>query len=525
MAPKCSSMAVRHYLLLGGAGALVLLSSLASAQVSDPAAVIRSSGLSAPAAGASVTDPAFGVTVRRLTSRGENGGLATAEYPQLQAINADETRVLISTDTDFRVIDLATGTETHVGINLSMPRWHPMEADTLIGFNQRSGNNIQFQHVDLMGNGVFMTRNIVNISNLGYQGLTLGSWEDSSADGRYIAILNQSGGSDQAALIDTVTGQVRAQIDTGGLDWVSASPSGQYLVLQYANRGEGPTSGLVVLDGTSGQLLGHATDHHEHGDLGVDAQGNDVFATIGWTDYCAMGEAPCFSVSPFPDTIERNNLQNRREFSPGIEAYTSCRNLRRGGFCVTSDDYGNPGSGAFGGEIWLNRMSDGAVLRLAHHRTSARSYYTTARPVLSPTGRYIVFTSDWARPNGADQGDLYVIDVSAYLDTFLAGPPPPMDAGVVDTGPNPDPDAGTVQPDAAPAPDAGPDSGPAPDGGVLPRDSGVHPDAAGPAADAGSTVGPRTRGTSGGCTCLKPQTFAPWSILALLGIFLIRRRR
>ncbi len=509
--------------MFGCAGLLGLLSSVGYAQVSDPDQLISSSRLSAPAVGGTVTDPAFGVTVRRLTNRGENGGLATAEYPQLQAINADETRVLVTTETDFRVIDLATGQETHVGIDLSMPRWHPMEADTLIGFNQRSGNNIQFQHVELMGNGVFIARDIVNISDLGFRGLSLGSWEDASADGRYISIMNQERGSDQAALIDTVTGQVGASIDTGGLDWVGVAPSGRYLVLQYTTRGVGPTSGLVILDGSTGQFLGHATDHYEHGDLGVDAQGNDVFATIGWTDYCAEGEAPCFSISPLPDTIERDNLQNRRVFDPPVDCYTSCRNFRRGGFCVTSNDYGSPGVGPFGGEIWLNRMSDGAVLRLAHHRSSARSYYTLVRPVISPTGRYIVFTSDWARPNGADQGDLYVIDLSPYLDTFLAGGPPPMDAGVVDTGTGPRPDGGTP-----PDPDTGTqlDSGPVgtPDGAVLPRDSGVHPDASGGTPDAGRT-GSSTRGTGGGCTCLSPKASAPWAVIALFGLVFFRRRR
>lgn len=518
---------MRHCLLLGCTTLACALPSVSLAQVSDPTRVIPSSGLSAPAAGATVTDPAFAVTIRRLTNRGQNGGLATAEYPQIQAINADETRVLVSTETDYRVMDLATGQDTHVGINLSMPRWHPIDADVLIGFSQRSGNNIQFQHVQLLGGGMAMTTDVVNISALGFRGLTLGSWEDASADGRYIPILNQANGGDQAAIIDTVMGTVRTQISTGGLDWVGVSPSGQYMAVQYANRGTGPTSGLVIHDAATGQALGHATDHHEHGDLGVDAQGQDVFGTVAWTDLCANGEAPCFSVSPLPDAVDTNRLANRRVFDPPVGNYTTCRAHRRGGFCLSSDDYGGPGGAPFRGEIWLNRMSDGAVLRLAHHRSSSGSYYNLVRPVLSPTGRYALYTSDWARPNSSNQADLYVIDLSPYLDTFLVNTPP-ADAGVPeDSGPAPDmgvADAGFIDGgfDEAGQPV---DSGPAPDTGVTPRDSGVHPDGGMSAPDTGRTTttsGPR--GTSGGCTSVNSSDVMVW---ALLGLFLLgglRRR-
>lgn len=501
--------------------ALCATPGLARAQVSDPNRVIGSSGLSAPAAGGTVTDPAFGVTIRRLTDRGENGGLATAEYPQLQAVNADETRILLSTETDYRVMDIATGQVTHQGIGLSMPRWHPMDPDVIIGFNRRSGADVRFQHLELLGGGMAMTRDVVNVSNLGFRSLTLGSWEEASADGRYIPIHNQSGGSDQCAIIDTVMGQVAVEVDTGGVDWVGVSPSGTYMAVQHASRGTGPTNGLVIYDVASGNMLGHATDHHEHGDLGVDSAGNEVFGTVAWTDLCAQGEAPCFSVSPLPDAVESGTLANRRVFDPPVGNYTSCRADRRGGFCLSSDDYGRPGGHPFRGEVWLNRMSDGAVLRLAHHRSSGNSYYTLVRPTLSPTGRYALFTSDWARANASDQADLYLIDLAPFLDAFLAGgPPPPVDAGVVDTGPPPPP------PDAG-FDDAGQpvDSGPAPDSGLVVRDSGVHAAADSGASPNNGDEDPRPRGTRGGCTCASERPRGAWLGLALLGVLGLRGRR
>lgn len=496
---------------------LVLVPSAVLAQVSDPTVTIPLTSLVAPGPGESINDPAFGVSIRRLTGRGQNGGLATAEYPQLQAVNADETRVLVSTETDYRVLDLASGQETHVGIDLSMPRWHPMEPDVLIGFNRRSGANISFQHIELLGGGMAMTTDVVDVSSLGFQGLTLGSWEDASADGRYIPIHNQSGGGDQAAIIDTATGQVRSQVSTGGLDWVGVSPSGQYMALQYSNRGTGPTSGLVIHDAATGLALGHATDHHEHGDLGVDSAGQDVFGTVAWTDLCANGEAPCFSVSPLPDAIEGNRLANRRVFDPPVGNYTTCRAHRRGGFCMSSDDFGAPGAAPFKGELWLNRMSDGAVLRLTHHRSTSSSYYSYVRPTLSPSGRYALFTSDWARPGRTDQADLYVIDLGPYLDSFLAVSPP-QDAGVP-------PDSGRPM-DAAAADSQAPlDVGIGSDAGVLPRDSGVHSDASDGLADSGRVVmSPAPEGTTGGCFCVEGSTRLSFGWLAFFVVLVCFRR-
>jgi hypothetical protein len=100
---------------------------------------------------------------------------------------------------------------------------------------------------------------------------------------------------------------------------------------------------------------------------------------------------------------------------PLVGSYTSCRNERNGGFCVHADDYGRAGQTVYARELWMTRQYDGAVRRVFHHRSSSCGYFNQTRPVISPTGRYIVFSSDWARPNCQGQSDTYLIDLAPLI--------------------------------------------------------------------------------------------------------------
>jgi MYXO-CTERM domain-containing protein len=171
----------------------------------------------------------------------------------------------------------------------------------------------------------------------------------------------------------------------------------------------------------------------------------------------------------------------------------------------------------------LSNTSNGSVLRLMHHRSSACSYYNEPRATLSPTGRYVLFTSDWASPNCSDQGDLYLIDTTPFLDAFLGGIAPPVDAGLPDTGVVPPFDSGV------PFPDVGFDDGGLPiDAGFA--DTGISPDSGGPGpSDAGSADRVIRDGSStprgddddelrGGCGC---DTRAPGSSGSVFGLLLV----
>lgn len=398
-------------LLAAGLGCFA--STEAQAQVDSRTRLLSQRSLTAPRKGSSVVDPTFNVAIKRLTDRGQNHGLATAEYPQLQAFSSDETKILLTTDRGREIIDL-NGNTLYTGLPLKYPRWSPDEPNTLYGFNRTSGGTIYFQQLDLGTSGTWTITNVANVTNLGFTTIDAGCWEDLSKDGRYATLLDQA--NSKVSVLDLWTRGLRSTVRlTADVDWVAVSPSGKYLLIQYVRRGTGTNQGLIAHDASTGAFLGHVTDHYSHGDLGVDESGFDVFQTIAYTDACANGSVACTSVSPLPNAIEAGTRNHLFQMSPLIGSYTSCRNESNGGFCLHGDDNGRAGASPMAKEIWLTRQHDGAVRRLAHHRSSSCSYYIYSRPTISRSGRYVLFTSDWARPNCSDQADTYLIDLRPVL--------------------------------------------------------------------------------------------------------------
>jgi hypothetical protein len=391
-----------------------MVPAVSHAFVDSKTSLVNLRSLTAPRKGASVTDPTFGVSVKRLTDRGQNGGMATAEYPQLQAFNANETKILITTNSGRDIIDL-NGTVLYSNLSLVLPRWHPTNPNTLYAFNAQSGGTIYLQRITLGSAGTITRTNLVNVTALGYSTIDSGCWEDFSATGRYTALLDQA--KTKVSVLDVTYRRLSSTVQLhADVDWVAVSPSARYLLVQYASRGTGPNQGLVVYLASNGSYVGHATEHYDHGDIGKDESGFDVFGTMAYTDECANGSVACMSVSPLPNAIEQGSRNHLVQMPAGIGSYTSCRNHKNGGFCVNADDAGSrAGIAPYAKEIWLTRMYDGATRRLFHHRSSSCGYFNLSRPTISPSGRYVAFSSDWARPNCSGQSDTYLIDLASAL--------------------------------------------------------------------------------------------------------------
>jgi len=73
----------------------------------------------------------------------------------------------------------------------------------------------------------------------------------------------------------------------------------------------------------------------------------------------------------------------------------------------------------FSGDVFLID-ADGAVRRVAHHRSSKYGYWVQPRASLSEDGRYAIFASDWLRgapgwSPGSCRAEAYPIDLSGVL--------------------------------------------------------------------------------------------------------------
>jgi hypothetical protein len=231
----------------------------------------------------------------------------------------------------------------------------------------------------------------------GYTSNTFGPYEGNmSRDGRYIVAqaTRSSDGHLVARVIDITAGAALNIIDLTaagitGLDWVTISASGNYVVA-FDN------SQYTRVWSRAGALLWYWTDmKFGHYDLELDAAGNDL----------AFGaEASGTYAKRF---VTRNLATGAiTAISPATSFnwHASARDITRPGwgYAATNDLLG-----PVAGELYAIK-TDGTVERFAHHRAINQAYNDAPHPVPSPDGRRIAFSSNWGTAGGAIQA--YVMD-------------------------------------------------------------------------------------------------------------------
>jgi hypothetical protein len=207
------------------------------------------------------------------------------------------------------------------------------------------------------------------------------------------------------------------------------------LSIEFAHDGSEPEQGLRLWDG--GKLV-HLQDTTNHYDTGYDGEGNSVFIQVGRSSTLAGETNPCPSgwgldVRPLIqldsaicllDGQPAAHISYRGDKSQPWAAISFFDERKAGPELVNS----NPGFQApsqsnwklYEDEIVLARLDGGATYRLAHARSrSAEEYWGQPHAAISRDGKYVVFTSSMAYPNGCPANmytpnectDVYLIKV------------------------------------------------------------------------------------------------------------------
>ena len=186
--------------------------------------------------------------------------------------------------------------------------------------------------------------------------------------------------------------------------------SGRYVFWDTATSGKGSFRDPATMALVRNSLLG--TD--EHGDLGIDANGNDFWATVSF-DEGPGGASGALLVEwvasntwttiiggakgdPYPPS---GTLISAKAFkNPGWVAVACIGNKN---LVPTYQDQ----------EIMVANVNTGKVGRVCHHRTGGGSqgYWAQPNVTLSPRGTRIAFPSDW---NGGTTVDTYVVHLPTY---------------------------------------------------------------------------------------------------------------
>ena len=337
-----------------------------------------------PARGEMLPFNEFGTRAVRMTERGMFGSASARhhhQYSRRQAWNADETLL----DLRGGIVNAADHSVVLYNPPLSSERnWsnsnpdliyairHSPKPNELVAFSVKSGQYDVLFHFDQ------------------HEKCTIGEHEGNlSNDDRYVLIVCADSGNKRSLISfdiaeRRVMGQTEARKD---LNWASFTQSGRYVVVENNQPNTGLEQQLIRYspDLTKSKVL---TNDRNHGDLGIDKNGEDVFVMINRVrlSYIVIS------------TGERVELGIANRSNPVGHGHVSCRNIHRPGWCFLSSY-----DGAFGAFRLDDSDGSDAFEQWGHHYSSSNSYDAQPKASASPSGRQAIFTTDWGGSQGCQR--------------------------------------------------------------------------------------------------------------------------
>lgn len=332
-----------------------------------------------------------GMKLTRVTQNsvfGVSNGNARHSYSKRQVFNADETLM----DMAGKLIDTRTYAITEGYIPMGNERaWSETDPDTLIGVRFAPEPNLLASY-NVKKDQLTELRQFSD-----YRQCRMGHGEGnpSQRGDRVLLVCSDGDGGTETAVSydidkDKVLGTLKLHKN---YNWGSFSRSGDYIIIENSHWSS-PTRELLRYNpDLSGRKL--LTTYVEHGDLGFDENGDDVYVMIAW-DYIYYirikdGRQVNLGISDNKNTIGFGHISCRATQRPGW-CYFSANDEHRLGAVRIAQDGNTPYTdtrdrtvypGASQVEIW------------GYHRTSAATYDAQAKASVSPSGRRLVYTSDW----------------------------------------------------------------------------------------------------------------------------------
>ncbi len=383
---------------------------------------------SKPSVGATLAEPKFGTTMRRLTdARGSGIASILPQYSKRQAWNADQSYLLLFTgDGTARLYDGTTYTflKTLDELGGEDVFWHPTNPSIIY----YSAENVLYSY-DV---GTETSTAIHTFD--GYTWANTRGEGNMSRDGRYDAFVGQVYDTDTHfkdilvydLLLDSIVSKIALPTVLSDFDWVSISPLGNYVVVDYATMDTGRYQGIEIYDRNLNFIWQKGLGAG-HSDLAVDADGNEVLIMAYYDGDLNSGIVKKFRLS---DGVTTSLL----ELSPDFDLHISCRNESRREWCFIStfDAEGRLTDDSvswlpFEDEIFALKMDgSGDVQRIAHHHSKRFSpstpdrdnsnYWAEPHATVSRDGMRIIFGSNWREDIDSDSSvDAYVVDFRSFL--------------------------------------------------------------------------------------------------------------
>jgi len=258
----------------------------------------------------------------------------------------------------------------------------------------------------------------------GFDEMYMGRYEGNlSWDDRYVAFMARKGDDLWVVVYEIPSDKIVASKAFKGkwpagkepkADWCSMSPSGMSVLVLWEDDGSGRYCGVEVLDRDL-EFQRQLTVRGEHGDLGYDPAGNEV-----WAQVCCGNRSPAFNTKRLYDAalvafrLRDGRLIRVLDRSVTFGGHVSCRNFRRPGWAYVT---------AVGRsyEAFAVKL-DGSqtVQRFAHTHALRTSYSAEAHGVPNPDGTRFMFASNW---DGDKDASVYSY-VAEYTGEAIGGHQP-----------------------------------------------------------------------------------------------------
>lgn len=370
--------------------------------------VVEAADMARPPLHRRIVQPDFGAVIQRVTDIKQVKGAQRLRhyYSKRNPFNADGTRaVIMSSDganwlydtsdwTPIRYLPLqSSDAEVH---------WHPDDPGRIFLVDFGSEYNISRMFWLDVADG--RKRLLLDLEEHGFV-VANGKMEgnpDKAMTVYAVAGKTRSGRTDMA-LVDIQAGRIlaRKQIEPAWVDdWISVSPSGNYVVAM----GKGHTR---IFNRDLALLHTLPEGSYGHGDLCLARDGREALVFDG-ADLQLNGDRN-INIA----WLDSGKLEIGARIGWRATPHVSCRNLDFPGWALVSTqgsdswrhDYPNLDFEIF----WLKLDGSGEVRRIAHHHSSRErgGYFAEQHAVSNRDGTRIIFASNW----DGEQIDTYLIEL------------------------------------------------------------------------------------------------------------------
>jgi len=379
----------------------------------------------------SYVDPVFNNKVTRITDRANQADNAH-NYPKTQSWNADSTLIRIG----YRIYNADNFAESALTVNqhlrgsLTEMKWSTYEADVFYGMDVR-WDRFVFMKAKINADNTITYTDMPNATFMKseYDEVKLGKYEgnldyydnyvvfacrkkDTNRVTLMVYHLKDNYGTtfntvehsktfnDMKWYVEDANGNFTTATTNANqmFDWASISALGNYVIVNYrSKKGDAEQEYSIEQYYKNLTHIRRLAEHGNHGDLGIDANGKEVYIQFGFGYIDGVLNNGIWKypldgsprVKLLPDKYNGNHL--------------SCRNFQRPGWCYLNTRYLWNGKGVR--EVFALKLDgSGTVQRFAQtHNTTANSGLVQVN--VSPDGRQVLFSSDWG-------------DANAVIDTY-----------------------------------------------------------------------------------------------------------